>query len=198
MEILALCGPSGVGKSSIIRELVKEGRFDYPTPYTDRKLREGETDKVSLTKEEFDEMQRRGEFCVVNYLYGHHYGTSSTLIDRIVSRDRVAILDFPFDQLDKLSDWKTQHICLIPPSEEELKLRLRGCGRVERIPQAVSQLGGRYENILTSDRLDDTIGKIKCFNLTRKSLELPKANYHHEPDCGISFLIRKLRAMRNT
>lgn len=75
-----LLGPSTVGKSTLIRAMnaASGDRFKYISPFTTRPLREGEQDKISVSDEEFDEMQLSGVFVYVNPLYGVRYGTSRT------------------------------------------------------------------------------------------------------------------------
>ena len=58
--ILLVCGVSGVGKTTIIKELVRrDGDICYIKPYTTRLLRDGETDKVSITDERMRELAER-------------------------------------------------------------------------------------------------------------------------------------------
>lgn len=66
-KLLLLLGPSGVGKSSIIRELqATDARFVYVTPYTSRVLRPEETDKVHVTADQMDELEKNGDpGCIV-------------------------------------------------------------------------------------------------------------------------------------
>ena len=90
-----LLGPSGVGKSTIIKELAKELDITYVTPVMDRPSRPGETEKTSLAPEEFTKKEEAGEFLVVNHLYGSRYGTPRQTVEQILSARKIAVLDFP-------------------------------------------------------------------------------------------------------
>ena len=75
-KFLLLLGVSGVGKTSIIKELLKlDDRFIYISPWITRPLRAGETDKVSVTEEDLQRLLSAGEILAVNDIYGIRYGT---------------------------------------------------------------------------------------------------------------------------
>ena len=62
--LIAICGKSGTGKSSIVNELVKRGYKKVVTDTT-RPKRKGEVNEVDYyfdTDEEFDELLEEGEF----------------------------------------------------------------------------------------------------------------------------------------
>ncbi|MBU4010588.1 MAG: guanylate kinase, partial [Proteobacteria bacterium] len=60
-KFLLLLGVSGVGKSTLIRELKRlDERFIYISPYMTRPLREGESDKIEVSNEEMDLMISKG------------------------------------------------------------------------------------------------------------------------------------------
>jgi len=75
-KLLLLLGPSGVGKSTIIKDmLARDRRFVYVTPYMTRPLRKGETDKISISDAELDTMIAGNQFWSVNTLYGVRYAS---------------------------------------------------------------------------------------------------------------------------
>lgn len=123
-----LLGPSGAGKSTVIKELAKQLDITYITPVMDRSLRSGETEKVSVSPEEFTRREQSGEFIIVNHLYGFRYGTPKALIEQTLANRGIAILDFPLAKLNLLSDYRQRGVLLtfyiLPPSNEELARRL--------------------------------------------------------------------------
>jgi len=134
-KFLLLLGPSGTGKSTVIRELRKlDGRFVYISPYITRKLREGEADKIPLSEARMDEMDSRGEFLVINDLYGIRYATPLTPIIEAFDSGSFPLLDWPISRMDVMTQAFPDRlfvIYLIPPSEEVLRIRL---GQDERDP----------------------------------------------------------------
>ncbi|MBP9871987.1 MAG: hypothetical protein KBC53_10930 [Nitrosomonas sp.] len=95
-----LNGPSAVGKSTLMSALISEpgSRYRYVSPFTTRPLRTGETDKVSVSRQQFDQIAQTGGFVSVQNLYEHSYGTPIQTINRIVEDGKIPILDFPLNQ----------------------------------------------------------------------------------------------------
>jgi guanylate kinase len=126
-RFLLLLGPSGVGKSTLIRELINiDARFNYISPYITRPLRDGEFDKVSITDLEMDEMKNTGEFVVINEIYGIRYATPRTPILAGFEEGNFPILDWPIDKLQIMQDSfeRLYSVYIAPPSVEELERRL--------------------------------------------------------------------------
>ncbi len=132
-KFLLLLGPSGVGKSSIIEELIHlDDRFIYISPYTTRPLREGETNKISIGTVEMMEMEKQGKFLVINKLYGISYATPRTPIEEALVANKFPILDWPVSNLRIMTDTFPNKLFLVyvsPPSIEVLKKRLNEDGR---------------------------------------------------------------------
>src|SRR3990172_3957019 len=75
-KIMAVAGPSGVGKTSLVRALIAiDRRFRYIQPYTTRALRVGETEKIHVSREDLAHLRHQGKLLMVNQLYGALYGT---------------------------------------------------------------------------------------------------------------------------
>ena len=74
--LIALTGPSGVGKG-YLKECLKE-EFDLTEPpvYTTRKKRRNEnsSERIFLIQEDFQRRLKTGEFILVNKIYGNYYG----------------------------------------------------------------------------------------------------------------------------
>lgn len=132
-KFLLLLGPSGVGKSSIIEELIQlDNRFVYISPFMTRPLREREKNKISISVKEMDEMSERGEFLVINELYGVRYATPRQPIEQALKEDNFPVLDWPISQMDVMMQAFHDRLCVIyvsPPSIEALRQRLAKDGR---------------------------------------------------------------------
>lgn len=158
---ILLLGPSGVGKSTVIKELAKELDITYITPVMDRPLRPGETEKVSVSPEEFTQREQLGEFIAVNHLYGFRYGTPKTLIEQTLTNRGIAILDFPLTKLNLLSDYRQRGVLLtfylLPPSNEELARRLAKDNRDlngMRLAEGVREIKQLQDSGLTHPDID--------------------------------------------
>src|SRR5947209_17163165 len=86
MGVLVVTGPSGVGKGTLIRELLaRRPEFKLSISATTRKPRPGEVDGRDyyfLTTEEFERRLARGEFLEHAMYAGNMYGTPRSEVDR--------------------------------------------------------------------------------------------------------------------
>lgn len=127
-KFLLLLGPSGVGKSSIIEELIRlDSRFVYISPFMTRPLREGEKNKVFISGEEMDEMSKRGELLTINELYGVRYATPRLPIEQALTIDRFPVLDWPISRVSVMKEAFPGQLYIVyisPPSIEALRQRL--------------------------------------------------------------------------
>ena len=132
-----LSGPSGVGKSTVLRRVV--ARFPehlrLSISATTRSPRPGETDGVDyyfLSPDEFARRREAGEFleCCEVFGRGHWYGTLLSEVRPSPNDKKWVILDIDVDGAQKvrsqLPDVPT--IFLRPSSDAELERRLRARG----------------------------------------------------------------------
>jgi guanylate kinase len=127
-KFLLLLGPSGVGKSSIIEELIRlDGRFVYISPFITRPLRKGEKNKISVSGNKIDEMWERGELLVINELYGVRYATPRQPIEQALKEGNFPVLDWPISEVGVMTGAFPGQLYVVyisPPSVEVLQQRL--------------------------------------------------------------------------
>ncbi len=127
-KFLLLLGPSGVGKSSIINELRSlDTRFDYISPYITRPLRTDEKDKISVSSEVMDEMDRNKMFLTINEVYGIRYATPKLPIIKALNENRFPILDWPINKISIMRSsfpGRLMSVYVEPPSLDDLRERL--------------------------------------------------------------------------
>lgn len=132
-KFLLLLGPSGVGKSTIIRELTKlDERFTYISPYMTRPLRPGEKDKIPVTDKEIDNMEKEGELLAVNKLYNICYATPKTPIIEALRKQLFPVLDWPICKIQIMLEafpGRLYCVYVFPPSSEILEKRIKKDGR---------------------------------------------------------------------
>ena len=131
--LIVLSGPSGVGKGTILAELMKDEslKIAYSVSMTSRQKREGETDGVSyrfVTREEFMEAVHRGELLEWAEFVGNYYGTPVKGVEELREAGKNVLLEIEIagcrQVKRKVPDALT--IYVIPPSMEELERRIRG------------------------------------------------------------------------
>ncbi len=132
-KLLLVLGVSGVGKSSIIKELlVLDSRFIYIVPFTTRPSRGKEDTKISISDEVMDDLWSRGELLSVNEIYGIRCGTPRSLITKVLEEGNVPVLDWPLACLEVMTTAFPNHlyvVSVLPPSIEILEQRLMIDGR---------------------------------------------------------------------
>lgn len=146
--ILLLSGPSGCGKSSLLKELYKViDNYYFSISTTTRDPRVGEQDGVDyffVTKEEFEQDIKDGNFLEYAEVHGNYYGTSLKPIQKALSESKLVIFDIDvqgFEQVIANKQLKdvTTTVFITTPSLEVLEQRLtsRGTDRSDVIAKRV-------------------------------------------------------------
>ena len=134
-QLLIVSAPSGAGKTSLIKALMKQDqRVEVSVSHTTRPQRSGEAEGVNyffISTETFHEMREAGAFFESAEVFGHFYGTSLTQLEARLSDGADVILEIDWQgaqQVRKLlpdSAW----LFILPPSLEALKSRLQARGQ---------------------------------------------------------------------
>lgn len=133
-NIFMIAGPSGVGKGTVVGELMKlDDKLWLSVSATTRDPRPGEKDGVNyhyITQEKFQEMIEEDGFLEYAGYVGSSYGTPKQPVLDHCADGYDVILEIEvqgcMQLMEKLPGAKS--IFLFPPSYEELERRLRGRG----------------------------------------------------------------------
>lgn len=179
-KFLLLLGATGVGKSTLKSDLFRlDERFIYISPFMTRTARVGETDKISITDAEMDAMADRGEFLVINQLYGFRYATPRLPIVKALNTGLFPVLEWPIQRLHIMRSIFPNRLFVVyvcPPSTEELITRLKTDGRDKqgnRITEALQEL-----NALNAGELD-SLYDVKIISQTNQRLETAELLYKY-------------------
>ena len=129
-ELIVLSGPSGVGKSTVISELLGSRRdIHFSVSFTTRPPRTGEADGVNynfVSRQEFERMIAEGELLEYTEYVGNYYGTSLKVIREKLEQGVDVLLDIEVQGAAKVKKLCPEAVLifLIPPSLEELSRRL--------------------------------------------------------------------------
>jgi guanylate kinase len=131
-QLYVISGPSGVGKSTIINQIIKKvSGMGYSISHTSRLPRGKEVDGVHyhfVERKNFLSMIEDGAFVEWATVYDDYYGTShASLKDRLdQGLDVIMDLDIKGAENVKKHFKDAVLIYVLPPSLEELEKRLKG------------------------------------------------------------------------
>lgn len=190
-NVFIISAPSGSGKSTLVskvREIVP--RLDFSISYTTRQPRGNEQhgrEYFFVTRDEFDQMVRSGDFLEHAEVFGNCYGTAQRFLEQAQHTGNDLLLDIDVQgaaQIKrKLSD--AISIFILPPDRKTLEARLRNRSLdKEEVIQRRLVTASReiekyreYDYILINDRLVDSVESLKAIllgeRLKRSGSDLP-------------------------
>lgn len=172
--LIALSGPSGSGKGTIVKSLLSQ-RDDtvLSVSMTTRLPRPGEIDGVHYyfcTREEFEKVIQEDGFLEYAEYNGNYYGTPEAPIRRLLSEGKNVILEIEVQGAEKVMDHRSDlvSIFITIPSVEELERRLRGRGTETeevirgRLKTAQYELARafRYQYVVLNDEVELATARI--------------------------------------
>ncbi|WP_375644911.1 MULTISPECIES: guanylate kinase [unclassified Bartonella] len=177
--LFILSSPSGAGKSTISRLLLKDGKLELSVSMTTRKRRPSEVDGLHyhfISKEEFEYKRDRDEFIEWAEVHGNYYGTLRETVENALSTGRDMLFDIDYqgtEQLQKKMLGDTVSVFILPPSMKELVSRLHR--RAEdsqdiinlRLENARTELKHwrSYDYVVINEDLDQSLSFIKSIYL---------------------------------
>lgn len=132
-KLLVICGPSGVGKGTVVAELKKMHEFYFSVSATTRAPREGEVDGVNYcfkTPQEFEDMKNNGELLEYATYVNSSYGTPKAPVEANLAQGHDVLLEIELEGARQIKKAMPEAVLIfiLPPSVEELAKRLRGRG----------------------------------------------------------------------
>jgi guanylate kinase len=185
--LLVISGPSGVGKTSIVREVERRLGGSFSVSATTRPRSASEVDGRDyffVTEERFDAMLAGGEFLEHAQVFGkHRYGTPRGPVDDGLRHGRLIILEIDVQGALQVHAAMPEAlmIFILPPSDEELLRRLRDRAREDedriqrRYAEArqeiqLARASAAYDHMIVNDDLPRAIEET-CRIITRRQAE---------------------------
>ncbi len=179
--LIVLSGPSGTGKGTICKALLKKNKFNLSVSATTRNSRNGEVDGESyyfLTKDQFLEKIEKDDFLEYAEVYGNYYGTPKSNVMEKVQNGEDVILEIDIQGALKVKEAYKEgvFIFILPPSMEELKNRIRGRGSetpeslMTRFKSAYKEISfiSKYNYAVINDTVENAVSKIESILIAER------------------------------
>jgi guanylate kinase len=174
-HLFIISGPSGTGKSTIVRAILEERpQLGYSISFTTRLPRADEEDGVDyyfISEETFRKKVDANELAEWAEVHGHLYGTSAKYIEETLAGGQDVLLDIDVEGTKKLSNRYPEAISVFitPPTMTELEKRLnrRGTDSPEvvarRLQSAEAEMAQVhcYDHVIVNDDLAKALLKLE-------------------------------------
>lgn len=182
-KIIVFSGPSGGGKTTIVKEILKNlPEIVFSISTTTRPRRKTEKDGVEyffISEAEFLKKIENNEFIEWEKFYDYYYGTYKSFVEENIDLGKPVLLELDVKGALTIKRlYPYSHLIYIsPPSFEELERRLRQrqteseSDFVKRIDRAKMELSlkGKFDDIIENIKLDAAIAEAK--SLVKKILK---------------------------
>ena len=135
---IVICGPSGVGKGTIINALLQKfpsHKFGFSVSHTTRQPRPGEVNGTHYNFVSVEQIQndiQEGKFLEYAGVHGNYYGTSLEAVQSVQSQGKLCILDIDVQGVQTIKSQgkllEALYVFVAPPSVDNLEQRLKGRG----------------------------------------------------------------------
>ncbi|MFN7226337.1 MAG: guanylate kinase [Holosporales bacterium] len=175
--MLVLSSPSGAGKTTICRELLRRNpRLQASISATTREPRPGEKDGQDyffLNPQKFQEMVEQKAFLEYATVFKNHYGTPCAPVEAALADGYDMLFDIDWQgaqQIKQAARKQMLSVFILPPSLMELRRRLEGRGGDSaevinyRMSRALEEIGhwADYDFVIINHDLDRSIADVEA------------------------------------
>lgn len=170
-RILVVAGPSGSGKSSIVKELLERLDVEFSVSSTTRLPRPGERHGVHydfISRRDFDAMIADDELLEWAEYNNRFYGTPAAPVDEAIAAGRDILLEIDIQGARQVRERRPEAVMffIAPPSLDELEKRLRRRGdtseedieeRLEIAESEMAEAATLFDHVVVNENLDQAV-----------------------------------------
>ena len=182
-KLCVVSAPSGAGKTSLIKKILKDKNISVCISDTSRKPRVGEANGIDynfISSDEFQDKIKNEKYLEHAMVHGNFYGTLIDSVVKLLEDDIIVILEIDFQgaEIIKKKFPLSRSIFILPPSFEILEKRLRERGTdeeeiiIERLENAKIELSKakNYDYIIVNDDFAEAEKKLNSFCMDKDLL----------------------------
>lgn len=180
--LVVLSGPSGTGKGTVCKELLRYcPQLYYSISATTRQPRLGEVDGVNyyfVAHEQFRKMAEQDQLLEWAEVYGNCYGTPRKYVEEQLRQGKDVVLEIDIQGALQVKEKFSRgvFVFLLPPSVDELASRIwkRGTDAPDVIKRRLSAVSeefqqiSNYEYVVVNDSVEQAVEKIKAIIAAEK------------------------------
>ena len=181
-NIFIISAPSGSGKSTLVSRVRRSlPNLEFSISYTTRSPRGAEQDGREyffVSRKEFEDMIRKGEFLEHADVFGNYYGTSRSFLSKAEQQGKDLLLDIDVQGAAQIKRMLpgAMSTFILPPNRAALEQRLRSRGQdseeviQKRLDAATREIENydKYDYILVNDHLDDSVKALEAILLSER------------------------------
>ena len=201
--LLVLSSPSGAGKTTLSRELLKaDAGIDISVSVTTRRPRPGEIDGRDYTfcdQAAFERMRDAGELLEWASVHGNFYGTPKTAVMDLLAAGKDVLFDIDWQgaqQLKERAPEELVRVFILPPSaatlEQRLKTRAQDDAAVvaRRLAAASAEIAhwAEYEYVIINEDVGVSVAGLRAIlaaERLRRSRQQGLADFVRELQAGL-------------
>jgi guanylate kinase len=169
-----IAAPSGAGKTSLVRELLKrDPRLRFSISYTTRPRRKSEKnqrDYFFVKEPTFKKLVKRNAFLEYAQVFDNWYGTGREYVDKVRDKGYTVLLEIDWQGAQQVRKRArdAQTIFILPPNAAELarRLRARDTDSEETIQRRLRDSLGdmthwnEFDHLIVNDNFDAALGQL--------------------------------------
>ena len=173
--MIILSSPSGAGKTTLVKLLAKNNKFNISISHTTRKPRPKEIpnqDYFFVDNQKFETLIKNEEFLEYAKVFDHLYGTTRTPVIEKLEKGQNVVFDIDWQGADLIKNKKLNYklitFFVLPPSKKILFERLSNRDMKDKliVEERMKEFGRdvlhwiNYDYVVINDNIDKCYSKI--------------------------------------